>query len=129
MTGIQIDFEADASERPFYRHLLIELRHRLPSDLALSITALASWCMGDDWIEGLPVDEAVPMLYRMGPDRSTVLNHLQNGGNFRARLCRESAGISTDEPISGLGPRRYYIFRPRAWCQSAFDQVRREVLP
>ena len=129
LAGVQIDFDAAAFERVFYRNLLVEVRRRMPSRLTLSMTALASWCMGDDWIEGLPVDEAVPMLFRMGPDRSTVLNHLENGASFRARLCQESAGISTDEPVIGLGPRRYYIFCPQPWSQTAFDQIRREVLP
>jgi hypothetical protein len=129
LAGIQIDFDAAASERAFYRDLLVEVRRRLPGRLALSITALASWCMGDNWIEGLPVDEAVPMLFRMGPDGSSVLNHLENGGNFRARLCQESAGISTDEPVGGLGPRRYYVFRPQPWSKAAFDKIRFEVRP
>ena len=34
--------------------------------MPLTITALASWCDGDDWIDGLPVADASPMLFRMG---------------------------------------------------------------
>ena len=44
----------------------VRVRRRLPRDLPLSMTALASWCAGDTWIEALPVDEAVPMLSRWG---------------------------------------------------------------
>src|SRR5436309_5088475 len=33
ISGIQIDFDAAASERSFYRQLLIELRERLPSGI------------------------------------------------------------------------------------------------
>jgi hypothetical protein len=43
-------------------------------------TALASWCEADGWISGLPVAEAVPMLFRMGPD------HYFPGGDFRSAL-------------------------------------------
>ena len=66
IAGIQIDFDALKSQRAFYRGLLRELRQKLPSSLKLSITALASWCVFDDWISDLPVDEAVPMLFRLG---------------------------------------------------------------
>src|SRR5262249_2668009 len=47
--AVQIDFDAAESERPFYRKLLLDLRRRLPGSTALSITALASWCVHDDW--------------------------------------------------------------------------------
>ncbi|MYJ75180.1 MAG: hypothetical protein F4089_08805 [Gammaproteobacteria bacterium] len=57
----QVDFDARVSQRAFYRRLLEELRGRI-GDSALSITALASWCFHDDWVETLPVDAVVPML-------------------------------------------------------------------
>ncbi len=59
--AIQVDFDAKATERGFYRDLLNDLRRQLPESMALSITALASWCLGDNWLPELPVDEAVPM--------------------------------------------------------------------
>src|SRR5688572_18965491 len=60
---VQIDFDATVSERNFYRDLLQNLRRQLPPAIGLSMTALASWCAGDDWLRDLPVDEAVPMLF------------------------------------------------------------------
>ena len=66
VAAIQVDFDAVESERGFYAALLRDLRDRLPKTIRLSITALASWCIGDTWIKDLPVDEAVPMLFRMG---------------------------------------------------------------
>src|SRR4030095_949315 len=57
--GIQIAFDAAVSEREFYRSLLMDLRRTLPDDLPLSMTALASFCVGDRWLSDLPVDEAV----------------------------------------------------------------------
>jgi hypothetical protein len=66
--AVQVDFDATRSQRPFYGQMLSELRSRLPAQTLLSITALASWCAFDDWIAHLPVDEAVPMFFRMGPN-------------------------------------------------------------
>jgi hypothetical protein len=122
--GVQVDFDAVLSERDFYRAVLVDLRRELPESTALSITALASWCMGDNWLEGLPVDEAVPMLFQMGVDHHTVLARLQNRGEFRVAICRNSVGISTDEPLPWIPEgRRVYVFRSRAWSSEAVGQA------
>src|ERR1700680_2061942 len=122
--ALQVDFDATSSERAFYRELLEDLRAQLPARTALSITALASWCMGDDWIAGLPVDDAVPMLFRMGADRQRILDYLAEGRDFRPPVCRQSLGISTDEPLAHLpAGRRLYIFRPRAWTPAAVKET------
>jgi hypothetical protein len=116
IAAIQIDFDAKLSERDFYRSLLVELRRRLPDQLPLSITALASWCTHDDWLTGLPVDEAVPMLFRMGVDHRQVVSYLATGAEFRPALCRDSAGISTDETLLALpSARRLYVFSTTDW--------------
>jgi hypothetical protein len=121
---VQVDFDATASERAFYRELLIQLRHKLPPSTPLSITALASWCKSDNWLEDLPVDEAVPMLFRMGIERKQFLSGLAAGESFTSRLCRSSAGVSTDEPLTQL-PRvqRLYVFNPRVWSPDAFTKT------
>jgi hypothetical protein len=115
--AVQIDFDAAVSERNFYRKLLNNLRARLPESVPLSITALASFCIGDRWFKDLPVDEAVPMIFRMGADSQTIKSFLANGQDFNEPLCRSSYGIATDEPLSinfDLA-RRTYIFNSRAW--------------
>ena len=118
--GVQIDFDAKKSERPFYRALLTALREALPDSFSLSITALASWCLADDWISALPVDDAVPMLFRLGPDRAHILDLLASGGDFSSPLCRQSIGISTDEPLPRVGrARRVYAFSPVAWTRES----------
>lgn len=117
VSALQIDFDATRSQRGFYSELLRDLRSSMPAEMALSITALASWCSYDDWIGNLPVDEAVPMFFRMEPDRRRSPEDLPE---FRIRepLCAGSAGISTRErwPI-GLGGKRIYIFADRGWRQ------------
>jgi len=128
ISAIQIDFDARVSERTFHRELLVELRRRLPASVGLSVTALASWCLQDNWLSELPVDEAVPMLFRMGPEGSQVRLHLERGREFRSALCRRSVGISTDEPRPRLPTgRQVYIFHPRPWSSEAARDIIQEV--
>lgn len=113
VAAIQIDFDAKVSERAFYRRLLETLRSRLPASVPLSITALASFCIGDGWIKDLPVDEAVPMIFRMGEDAGRVRQFLRAGNDFPLPLCRHSYGVATDEPlaVNFAKLRRKYIFK------------------
>jgi Protein of unknown function (DUF3142) len=117
VSAVQIDFDAASSERAFYRSLLQELRQRLPDNMPLSMTALASFCVGDPWIRDLPVDEAVPMIFRMGADDRTIKSFLARGNDFREPICRNSYGIALDEPLAMNvdRSRRQYIFNVRAW--------------
>jgi len=128
LRALQIDFDASVSERPFYAALLSDLRSRLPQSLGLSITALASWCTWDDWLSDLSIQEAVPMLFRMGRDRDQVIGYLQKNGGFGVKKCRGNAGISTDEPIRYLPPcKALYIFNPRPWSSVELDRMTDEV--
>jgi Protein of unknown function (DUF3142) len=111
--ALQIDFDATRSQRNFYREILFSVRHRIPQNMPLSITALVSWCSYDDWIGGLPVDEAVPMLFRMGPDARRI-------GAAELRivepLCSGSVGVSTHEPWpEEMSQKRTYVFADRGW--------------
>ena len=114
----RFDFDATRSQRRFYRDLLFDLRRYLPHSFPLSITAIASWCTYDDWLATLPIDEAVPMLFRMGPDGERVRDYLAHGGDCRASVARRSLGIAADEPPVNPPPgRRVYIFSPHAWSR------------
>lgn len=126
--ALQVDFDATVSQRPFYRQLLQQLRARLQPGLPLSITALASWCAHDDWISDLPVDEAVPMFFRM----ESGVRRIRPGWTYLIRepLCSTSAGLSTDEAwpklSSGL---RLYVFHPRSWTSVALSNLDQLVQP
>ena len=124
VSHIQIDFDATQSERKFYRDVIVEVRRRLPDTVGLSITALASWCTYDDWISDLPIDEAVPMLFRMAADGKQIANRLDAGEDFIAPPCRHSYGISTDEPRANLSSaRRLYVFNPDPWTESSVRAI------
>jgi predicted DNA-binding antitoxin AbrB/MazE fold protein len=124
VSRIQIDFDATKSERTFYRDVILEVRRRLPENVTLSITALASWCTYDDWLSDLPIDEAVPMLFRMGVDEKQINNRLATGEDFHTALCRQSYGISTDEPRPKLlAARRLYVFNPDPWTEESVHTI------
>lgn len=115
--ALQIDFDARASERPWYADLLRGLRAALPSGYPLTITALASWCEEKpSWLNDLPIDDATPMMFRMGyPNHRPV-------PDFGTPLCRSSLGVSTDELPPGVPRgRRLYFFRPAPWTLAAYE--------
>jgi len=126
---LQIDYDATRSQRAFYVNLLREVSKRLPEGMPLSITALASWCADDNWIGGLPVDEAAPMFFRMGPDHP----HTDQPGwtyPLHEPLCQTSAGVSTDEPWPALRrDQRVYVFHPGAWTPAAIANMEALVKP
>jgi len=129
VSALQIDFDATRSQRSFYRKVIEETRRRMPAKMALSITALASWCSRPSWLEGLPVDEAVPMLFRTGGDSRT---RKQLGWNYEptAEQCKTSVGVSTDEAWPAItNSTRIYVFHPRAWSPVALENLEKLITP
>jgi hypothetical protein len=127
--ALQIDFEVRVSERPLLLNLIRDIRAALPKSVPLSITALASWCETEDWLRGAPVDEVVPMLFRMGPASADVWAEL-GSDDFQEPECRSAAGLSTDSPIGRLKRgRRVYLFDPKPWTPSAFADMLRRLSP
>jgi hypothetical protein len=123
---VQIDFDARESDRPFYAAVLRETRARLPRSTRLSMTALASWCADDPWIDATTVDEIVPMLFQMGPDARHVVTRLREESRWPVDACNGTAGVSTDEKWRGLpAARRVYVFNPRQWQASDIDVAAR----
>src|SRR3984957_3039669 len=112
--GLQIDFDARASERAFYISLLRALRTQSPAPVG--ITALASWCEGDRWLEHTNIAEDVPMFFRMGKDET---HNMQ----VTSSSCASSIGLSTDEAWPLYRPpglKRIYLFSPRAWNRESY---------
>jgi hypothetical protein len=129
VSALQIDFDATRSQRAFYRKVIEETRRKMPAGMPLSITALASWCSQPSWLEGLPVDEAVPMLFRMGGDSRFAK---QPGWRYEAAAsqCRTSVGVSTDEAWAGItAEKRIYVFHPRAWNPVALENLEKLITP
>ena len=119
--GLQIDFDARRSERAFYRNVL-ESAHGLIAK-PIGVTALASWCSGDRWLDAEPIGEAAPMFFRMGRREWRDMR-------MDSPVCRSAIGLSMDEPWPAVRPAavdRVYIFNPRAWtredCLAALRRV------
>ncbi len=127
--GIQVDFDAKVSERVFYADLLKELRQRLDPALPLSITALASWALGETWLDDLPVDEVVPMVFDMGSGGPVVKAALARRAEFRAKRARRALGVGLREPLPWMPQdRRIYVFSHQPWNAARVAHVRREVV-
>jgi hypothetical protein len=123
--AFQVDFDATQSQRAFYTAVLRQLRAQMPARIPLSITALLSWCgvdPADPWIGSLPVDEAVPMYFRLGVRRP--LTEDKDGYRIREPLCGGSVGVSTDESWPRIpGDRRLYLFAPHPWTAAQLDSI------
>jgi hypothetical protein len=80
------------------------------------VTALASWCTDDPWIDPASVDEIVPMVFRMGPEERRISTRLREDRRWPVAACNDAIGVSMDEPWRDVPPvPRVYIFNPRPW--------------
>jgi len=121
----QIDFEVPDSRRTVLLDLVQDVRAGLKPDKRLSMTALASWCDTETWLDGAAADEIVPMLFRMGPNGEPLRRRLADGGDFRLTRCRSAIGIATDTLPDGLpSGRRIWLFNPAPWTKAALDASR-----
>ena len=124
--ALQIDFDATRSQRGFYADLLRQLRPGLPAGMPLSITALLSWCAAPpgegDWLAQLPIDEAVPMFFRLGGSHRPAGD--KNSFRIREPRCLGSNGISTDESWPLLNAHtRFYLFAPHPWTAPQLEAL------
>ncbi|HVY14582.1 MAG TPA: hypothetical protein VHB27_05105 [Rhodopila sp.] len=121
----QIDFEVRASERHILLDLLGDVRERMPPGKRLSMTALASWCDTETWLEAAPVDDIVPMLFRMGPSGIRLRARLAAGGDWRNPRCRTAIGVASDTPPDALPPdRQVWMFNPHPWTAADLMALR-----
>jgi len=133
--SLQIDFDAKESERGAYRQLLAVVRTKLPSDKALSMTALASWCLADRWIANAPVDEVVPMLFSMGAGRQDAFNFITSSRPGELSYFQKCVGLSINDQTSFdllaqrtvMEKSRIYFFSSRPWDPLLVQQARSEV--
>ncbi len=132
---MQLDFDARESQLGWYRELIRSLSEPTNATFGrrqrnVSITALATWCMQPQpWFQSKPSDlpseleEVVPMLFRMGPQRVELLTEIARRRDF-AEGCRGTIGVSIDEPLPWYPPaRRVYVFNPKRWTKEVFDEV------
>lgn len=133
--SFQIDFEARGSQKLFYASVLQRIRHQLP-DHWISITALASWCSDEQWLTTLPVNEIVPMYFRMGPTERQLWRTRLLVPHKLPKSCRAAAGMATDELADvqvahgrgdhpALSGYHWYLFSPQPWKPDMLEPYRR----
>jgi len=116
---VQLDFEARYGQRTAYLELLRllqPLRLRSIGKVKLSVTALASWCMSDPWIDPGLVDEIVPMYFRMGRESVSIRQRLNAAGQPPIPSCQGVAGFFWGEAWPALTRvRQRYVFHRGGW--------------
>jgi hypothetical protein len=128
--AVQIDFEVPASDRQVLLDVAHDVRAGLPSGMPLSMNALASWCETEDWIDAAPVDEIVPMVFRLGPGGAKLKAKLAAGGDFADPRCRRAIGVATDTPLARYPrDRRVYVFNPHSWTPAAIAGAVKDLDP
>ncbi len=128
----QIDFDAGQSQIDFYKKLILVVRSKLPEETKLSLTALLSWCSNNSapWFADLPVDETVPMFFRLGMDSNIYWEKIAEDELILNPLCQKSIGISTDEQLPGkkyLKDKIIYIFNNDYWTKSNWSIIKSQI--
>ena len=127
----QIDFDAGQSQIEFYKKLITAVRGKLPIGIELSITSLVSWCTSNNsWFDDLPIDEIVPMFFRLGMDSNIYWQKITQGELLLDPFCQKSIGISTDEELPDkiyLKDKTIYIFNNQYWNKSNWNIIRSEI--
>lgn len=134
---VQVDFDALEDERAFYKSLLRNLRNELSPATKISVTSLASWLLADKWMEPGCADEAVAMLFSIGPGKREVLSLLDKRALNSGAGIPISVGISASEPATNKvlfksdirrKIRNLYIFSSRPWTESRLRAITSEAL-
>lgn len=121
---VQLDFEVGRSHRAFLAATIAAARARLDPRIALSSTAIASWCLDDYWIGDFASDEVVPMVFRMGREQHALRQRILQQRGFRQPRCRAAVGFSSDEPMIAVDSGRHYYFSPKSWTAASWQAVR-----
>ncbi len=88
---VQFDFEVPRQQRAFYLDLVRQMRAQLPRHIQLSVSALASWCFDEAFIDQITADEVVPMLFALGQPASTMHRQFLLQEPRLAKACQEQA--------------------------------------
>jgi len=123
VVGCQVDFDARTSEHVIYANLLDSIKKRLPENIPLSITALVSWCDEFSWLNETSIDFAVPMFYRMGPDRDQIQDDRVGLTFMKSPKCQSAVGLSIDEIVPAkkyIRGKDIYLFNDQSWTEENF---------
>ncbi len=124
----QLDFD-DARPSDFERYgaLIERIAAEIP-ETSLKMTALATWCGGQSWLDSLPVAKAIPMLYRMGIGSRAIKAGDVPSGFLSNAKCRGVRAVAMDEldfdvQRYGNDSTEWYAFNPRPWTRTDYDKL------
>lgn len=132
MPALQLDFSAKNSQRDFYAQVIRKVHQQINPQTYFSITALASWCVGDRWIgqQHLPIDLVVPMYFSLAQTPQQKLQFIQA---FPTRIqalapeCRNAIGIAIFEswqiPLHAQVP--IFVFTRGSWTPEKIQTILR----
>ncbi len=128
---LQLNFEAVESRRADWYALVASLRSQMPATQQLDVTALADWCMHEEFAPS-GVDRVVPMLYSLGPFSPALARVLDGTSAFPAKACRDSIGVTADALLSLppdliLGSDRLYVFESAPWDAQRYERLVRSL--
>lgn len=130
MPALQLDFSATNSQRNFYAEVIRNVHQQIDPNTYFSITALASWCVGDRWIkeQHLPIDLVVPMYFSLAQTSREKFKFIQSfptNINSLAPECRNAIGIATFEtwqvPLHADIP--VFVFTRGSWTAEKIQRV------
>jgi len=118
----QLDMDARPSEYSSYGKIIETVNNNL--GYRISISALASWCNKDSWINDLKISYAVPMLYRMG--RGSFLLKSE-GIVLDNNFCKKNVALSTDELDFDFQKyiinKNVFVFNPDGWTKESLNDI------
>ncbi|MES2295419.1 MAG: hypothetical protein V4582_00175 [Pseudomonadota bacterium] len=120
---VQLDFEVRQSQRPFLAATIASIRRQLDARVALSVTALASWCLDARGPGTTDADEVVPMAFRMGQQQGALRQRLLRQQGFDAPQCASAIGFASDEARMQVRAPRHYYFSPQPWSAASWNRV------
>lgn len=123
---IQLDWDVKYSQRTLYKNIIERLTQNLRK---IALATLASNCTCDKWLESLPIEYAVPMLYRGGRDESrdfamtTIKEVFKRTGRWRIKKCRNNVGLIVNDEIYKPQNHRLFVFNKLRWNKSTYDKL------
>ncbi|WP_342278874.1 hypothetical protein [Candidatus Tisiphia endosymbiont of Myopa tessellatipennis] len=124
---IQLDFDATYNQRKIYSQLIETL---VKNNRKISITALSSWCMFDNWIDKLSIEYAVPMVYqgrKENQDIRRVKKFFTDNKNWRSKKCQNYIGLMAGDVLTVPTSFKVFIFNKDKWNKETYYKITKNI--
>ncbi|MFP3018660.1 MAG: hypothetical protein ACEY3E_07310 [Candidatus Tisiphia sp.] len=124
---IQLDFDATYNQRKIYSQLIETL---VKNNRKISITALSSWCIFDNWIDKLSIEYAVPMVYqgrKENQDIRRVKKFFTDNKNWRSKKCQNYIGLMAGDVLTVPTSFKVFVFNKDKWNKETYYKIIKNV--